>query len=142
MNDSVLINLLEQASAPLSVGTATQSSISVAVERARDALLAKQHADGHWVFELEADATIPAEYVLMTHYLGETPDRALEAKIARYLLRIQGEEGGWSLFHDGEFDISASVKAYFALKMTGEDPDSSHMRRARAIGSLAIRSRP
>ena len=77
-------------------------------------------ADGHFVFELEADATIPAEYVLMRHYRGEPVDAPLEAKIARYLRRIQSAEGGWPLFHAGASDMSASVKAYFALKMIGE----------------------
>ena len=54
-----------------------------------------------------------------------------------YLRRIQGEHGGWPLFHDGEFDMSASVKAYFALKMIGDDIDAPHMARARE----AIRAR-
>ena len=83
------------------------------------------------MFELEADATIPAEYVLLRHYLGEPVDAALEAKIAVYLRRIQGAHGGWPLFHDGDFDISATVKAYFALKMIGDAVDADHMRRAR-----------
>ena len=83
------------------------------------------------MFELEADATIPAEYVLLRHYLGEPVDAALEAKIAVYLRRIQGAHGGWPLFRDGDLDISASVKAYFALKMIGDDPRPPHMRRAR-----------
>jgi len=94
-------------------------------------LLEQQKKDGHWVFELEADATIPAEYVLLRHYLGEPVDTQLEAKIAAYLRRIQGGHGGWPLFHDGAFDMSASVKAYFALKMIGDAPDAEHMRRAR-----------
>jgi squalene-hopene/tetraprenyl-beta-curcumene cyclase len=97
---------------------------------ATDALLALAR-DDHWCFELEADATIPAEYVLLTHFRGETPDLALEAKIAAYLRRVQGGHGGWPLFHDGAFDMSASVKAYFALKMIGEPIDAPHMRRAR-----------
>ncbi len=90
------------------------------IEAATAALLATQRADGHFLFELEADATIPAEYVLLRHYLGEPVDAALEAKIAAYLRRIQGAHGGWPLFHDGEFDMSATVKAYFALKMIGD----------------------
>ena len=101
------------------------------VERATEALLAMQRPDGHWVFELEADATIPAEYVLLKHYLGEPDDRALEGKIGAYLRRIQGGHGGWPLFHGGVFDVSASVKAYFALKMIGDDIDAPHMARAR-----------
>jgi squalene-hopene/tetraprenyl-beta-curcumene cyclase len=108
-----------------------QRDLDRAIERATDALLARQHDDGHWLFELEADATIPAEYVLLRHYLGEPVDSALEAKIAVYLRRIQGKHGGWPLFADGDLDISATVKAYFALKMIGDSPDADHMRRAR-----------
>src|ERR1700751_1100459 len=111
--------------------------IDRAIAGATDALLARQHDDGHWLFELEADATIPAEYVLLRHYLGEPVDAALEAKIAVYLRRIQGAHDGWPLFYAGDFDMSASVKAYFALKMIGDDVDADHMRRARE----AIRSR-
>ena len=101
------------------------------IASATEALLARQRPDGHWVFELEADATIPAEYVLLRHYLGEPVDAALEQKIAVYLRRIQGAHGGWPLFADGDLDVSATVKAYFALKMIGEPIDADHMRRAR-----------
>src|SRR5579884_1952331 len=97
-----------------------QRDLDRAIERATDALLARQHDDGHWLFELEADATIPAEYVLLRHYLGEPVDTALEAKIAAYLRRIQGAHGGWPLFAEGDLDVSATVKAYFALKMIGD----------------------
>ena len=95
-------------------------------------MLAGQRPDGHWVFELEADATIPAEYVLLRHYLGEPADGVLEAKIAVYLRRIQGDHGGWPLFRDGDVDVSATVKAYFALKASGDAVDAPHMARARA----------
>ena len=101
-----------------------------AIARAGAALARRQHADGHWLFELEADATIPAEYVLLEHFLDRI-DPALEAKIGVYLRSIQGAHGGWPLFHDGAFDLSASVKAYFALKAIGDDPDAPHMARAR-----------
>ena len=120
--------------------------MTVAVERATldrniasatKAMLDAQKPDGHWCFELEADATIPAEYVLLRHYLAEPVDAELERKIAVYLRRIQGAHGGWPLFHEGEFNMSASVKAYFALKMIGDDIDAPHMARARE----AMRSR-
>jgi len=105
---------------------------------ATEALLKQQRADGHWVFELEADATIPSEYVLLVHYLAEEPNLELERKIGNYLRRIQSKEhGGWPLYHAGAFDISATVKAYFALKMIGDDIDAPHMVRARE----AIRAR-
>jgi squalene-hopene/tetraprenyl-beta-curcumene cyclase len=107
------------------------AALDRAIGLATDALLARQRPDGHWVFELEADCTIPAEYVLLRHYFGEPVDAELERKIGVYLRRIQGEHGGWPLFHGGAFDMSASVKAYFALKTIGDDIDAPHMKRAR-----------
>src|ERR1700678_1771986 len=122
MDDAALTHRLSFADA---------EGLDAAVARATDALVALQRDDGHWVFELEADATIPAEYVLFVHYLAETPDLELERKIGIYLRRIQGEHGGWPLYHGGVLDVSATVKAYFALKMIGDDIDAPHMVRAR-----------
>jgi squalene-hopene/tetraprenyl-beta-curcumene cyclase len=113
------------------VGTRAGEALEASIASATRALLGSRQADGHWVFELEADSTIPAEYVLLSHYLGEPADTALEAKIANYLRRVQGAHGGWPLVHDGDFDMSASVKSYFALKMIGDSPDAAHMVRAR-----------
>src|SRR5579863_10433644 len=131
-----LANLRDEREMPAAVATEQETKASAqgldrAIGRATAALLALQQADGHWVFELEADATIPAEYILLKHYLGETPDPVLEAKIARYLMRVQGGHGGWPLVHAGPFDMSASVKAYFALKMIGDDAEAPHMAHAR-----------
>ena len=99
--------------------------------RASAALLRWQRPDGHWVFELEADATIPAEHLLLRRYLGEPHDPELERRTANYLRRIQGAHGGWPLFHDGAFDVSATVKAYFALRFAGDAQGAPHMLRAR-----------
>ncbi len=112
--------------------TPPADELDQAIGRAAHALAAAQRPDGHWVFELEADATIPAEYVLLRHFLGEPDDLALEARIGRYLRRLQQAHGGWNLYHDGHFDLSATVKAYYALKMIGDAPDAPHMARARA----------
>jgi len=109
----------------------TRSRLAGAIEAAEAALLARQNADGHWVFELEADATIPAEYVMLEHYLDEIDD-TLEQRIGIYLRRIQGADGGWPLFHGGDSDISATIKAYYALKLMGDSVDAPHMARARA----------
>ena len=106
-------------------------AVEATIRGATAALLDQQRDDGHWVFELEADATIPAEYVLLVHYLAETPNLELERKIGIYLRRIQADHGGWPLYHGGPFDISATVKAYFALKMIGDDIAAPHMTRAR-----------
>ena len=107
-----------------------RSAIDATIERATESLLAQQRPDGHWVFELEADATIPAEYVLLTHFLGE-PEPMLERRIAAYLRRVRLAGGGWPLHHGGVFNISASVKAYFALKAIGDLPSAPHMIEAR-----------
>ncbi len=106
------------------------SDLNHSIERANSALLNHQGKDGHWVFELEADATIPAEYILLEHYLDRI-DPALQARMGVYLRDIQGADGGWPLFQDGAANLSTSVKAYFALKAVGDLPDAPHMVRAR-----------
>jgi len=105
--------------------------LDAAVGRAAESLLALQHADGHWVFELEADVTISAEFILLQHYLGRI-DTELQARIALYIRATQSADGGWPLFYGGTSDVSASVKAYFALKAAGDPVDAPHMVRARS----------
>lgn len=107
-----------------------EHALDDSVQRASEALLRHRKPDGHFVFELEADTTIPAEYLLLEHFLDRI-DRPLQDRIGVYLRACQGAHGGWPLFHDGAFNISASVKAYFALKCIGDDPEAPHMRRAR-----------
>jgi squalene-hopene/tetraprenyl-beta-curcumene cyclase len=107
-----------------------RSELDAVISEARGWLGKRQNGDGHWVFELEADATIPAEFILLNHFVDEIDD-AREARIAAYLRRIQGDHGGWPLFHAGDFDMSASVKAYYALKIVGDDVNAPHMVRAR-----------
>ncbi|MGZ5050571.1 MAG: squalene--hopene cyclase [Methylobacter sp.] len=97
-----------------------------AINHAQERLLSLQHEDGYWVFELEADCTIPAEYIMMMHYLDEI-DVALQAKIANYLRSRQAEDGSYPLFTGGPGDISCSVKVYYALKMAGDAIDAPHM---------------
>jgi squalene-hopene/tetraprenyl-beta-curcumene cyclase len=109
----------------------TTDALDEAIASAERALLARQQSDGHWVFELEADVTIPAEYVMLAHYTGDALDPALEAKLCAYIRRVQNPDGGWPLFYGGDTDISATVKAYYALKLSGESIDAPHMQRAR-----------
>ena len=100
------------------------------IARATEALLKLQHPDGHWVFDLEADPAIPAEYVMILHFLGER-NAAVEQGTGNYLRRRQEAHGGWPMLVGGGLNMSASVKAYFALKLAGDPVDAPHMVRAR-----------
>ena len=122
--------MLETLATPLYETRPEEDRLDVAIERALVGLTDRQADDGHWAYELEADVTIPSEYILLNHFLGRIDD-AVEAKLANYIRAIQGEHGGWPLYHDGDFDMSASVKAYYALKLTGEDIEAPHMTWAR-----------
>ncbi|GBD55872.1 squalene--hopene cyclase [Gluconobacter wancherniae] len=104
--------------------------INDAITGAHAALGGRQKDDGHWVFELEADATIPSEYVLLEHYLDRI-DQEKQDRIGVYLRRTQCDHGGWPLYEGGKFDLSATVKAYFALKAIGDNIDAPHMKQAR-----------
>jgi squalene-hopene/tetraprenyl-beta-curcumene cyclase len=106
------------------------SPLDDTIASARDALIAQQSEEGFWVFELEADCTISAEYILMMHFLGEL-DETLQARIAAYLREHQAQHDGWPLYYGGDFDMSCSVKVYMALKLAGDSVDAPHMLRAR-----------
>jgi squalene-hopene/tetraprenyl-beta-curcumene cyclase len=102
------------------------------IERASRALVDLQNPDGHWVGELEGDTILSSEYILIHWFLGREERDADELRRCLNFLRAgQNEEGGFSLYPGGPSDVSASVKAYFALKLFGDDPDAAHMVRAR-----------
>ncbi len=105
--------------------------LNKAIARAQEKLLSLQSQEGYWVFELEADCTIPAEYIMMMHYLDDI-DEKLQAKIANYLRSRQSEDGSYPLFTNGPGDISGSVKVYYALKMAGDSIDAPHMVKLRS----------
>ncbi|MDE2148592.1 MAG: squalene--hopene cyclase [Gammaproteobacteria bacterium] len=110
------------------------AALGHAITAGRDALMRLQAADGHWCFELEADCTIPAEYILMMHFMDEI-DEVLQAKLARFLRaeQVLDGHGGWPLYHRGQLDLSCTVKCYYALKLAGDDPQAPHMVRAREV---------
>ena len=116
-------------SAVLALETVTDR-VQVAITRATQSLLARQANDGHWRFDLEADATIPAEYLLLHYFMG-TVDSDREQRIAAYLRSRQASNGSWPLYEGGPGDLSATVKAYFALKLSGEDERAPHLLLAR-----------
>jgi squalene-hopene/tetraprenyl-beta-curcumene cyclase len=109
---------------------AARDRLTVALDAARARILGHQHPAGYWQYYLEADCTIPAEYILMLHYFGES-DRLLESRLAEYLRDHPCRDGGWPLYPGGALDVSCSVKCYFALKLVGDRADTVHMTRAR-----------
>jgi len=108
-----------------------RSPLGKAISATTDFLLSNQHDDGYWVAELEGDTILESEYILLLTYLGEQDSEDVQAA-ARYILEKQEAHGGWSLYPGGPLEISASVKSYWALKITGHDPEAEHMQRAKA----------
>lgn len=117
-----------------------QNTLQSSILKARDALIAQQNPDGHWCYDLEADCTIPAEYIIMMHYMDEI-DEKVQAELADYIRAGQDPRGGWPLYTGGRQDISCSVKSYMALKLAGDSPDAPHMKKAceaiRSVGGAA-----
>ena len=108
----------------------TSTQLDIVVKSALESLMSQRSEDGHWAFQLEADTTVSSEYILLNHFLDEINDE-VESKLANYLRRNQAQDGGWLLYPGGDFNMSASVKAYFALKLVGDNADMPHMRLAR-----------
>jgi squalene-hopene/tetraprenyl-beta-curcumene cyclase len=103
-----------------------------ALHAAQHHLLSIQKEDGHWVGELEGDTILESEYILAMHFVGRSGSRKV-GKAAGTIRRRQLPTGGWAIYPGGSPDISASVKAYFVLKLTGDDPEAEHMVRARRV---------
>ena len=108
------------------------SPLRSAVDRTVRCLLQRQEPDGHWVGELQGDTILESEWILLMAFLGREGDERVR-KAARYILRQQQPGGGWSNYPDGPAELSVSVKAYFALKLAGHDPNSAYMIRARDV---------
>ncbi|TKB90098.1 MAG: squalene--hopene cyclase [Nitrospira sp.] len=102
-----------------------------AVRRSQAWFLSRQDAsEGYWVAELEADTTLTSEYLMLRRFLNRVdPER--ERKAVSYLRAMQLPDGGWPIFYGGPSEISASVKTYFALKLSGVSADEPCMLRAR-----------
>ena len=105
-------------------------SVHEAAGRIAAWLQARQATDGHWRSPLEGDTILESEFILILAWAGRL-DRPDVAGAARRILNLQLPAGGWAIYPGGTVDVSASVKAYFALKLTGHDPESPALVRAR-----------
>src|SRR6476619_4064805 len=106
------------------------SRVAAAVDGARRRLFSQQHEEGYWSGELEADTTLESDYILLHTLLG-TGNQERFQKCCNYIIRHQNEDGGWPIYEGGPSNISASVKAYFGLKLTGYSPDHPVLAKAR-----------
>jgi squalene-hopene/tetraprenyl-beta-curcumene cyclase len=104
--------------------------VAASMEKARDCLFSRQHADGYWCGELEADTTLESDYIAIHTLLGTGNQSRMERAVPE-IIRHQNQDGGWPIYADGPSNISASVKAYFALKLMGYSPDHPVLERAR-----------
>jgi squalene-hopene/tetraprenyl-beta-curcumene cyclase len=126
-------------SLPRSASPPIKDRVDEAVENAASFLKSLQHEDGYWLGELEADTTLESDYIFYLHVLGRF-DRKRITKLAEYVRRRQLEDGGWNIYFGGPSEVNATVKAYFAMKLAGDSPESQHMvracRRVRQLGGL------
>jgi squalene-hopene/tetraprenyl-beta-curcumene cyclase len=106
--------------------------VSEGIDRSRRFFLQTQAPEGFWVGELESNVTITAEYIMFQYFLGHpNPERIRKA--VRYILRTQLPDGGWNIYYGGPSELSASVEAYFALKLAGYSPEEAAMVKARQL---------
>jgi squalene-hopene/tetraprenyl-beta-curcumene cyclase len=113
-----------------------QKHVSAAISASRDYLFSIQDEKGYWCGELEADTTLESDYILLHRLLGTDADPKVAARIpkaANYILQHQNEEGGWSIYAGGPSNISATVKAYFGLKLAGYTAEHPALQRARKV---------
>ena len=110
--------------------TPREDRLAGALRKAVDFLLGCQSPEGYWVGELEGDTILESEYIILMRFLGREDESKL-TKAAAYIRSKQLDNGGWAIFPGGPVDVSASVKAYFSLKLTGADPNEPHMLIAR-----------
>jgi squalene-hopene/tetraprenyl-beta-curcumene cyclase len=125
-------------SATLQVASSLEAAASRAIRRTEGSLLSLQAGNGHWCGELTADTTLESDYILFQLWLyppedgvWNPPTLPLIDKAVSSILERQLPDGGFNIYFAGPSEISASVKAYTALKLAGLDPEGAPMRRLR-----------
>ncbi|MBX5495482.1 MAG: squalene--hopene cyclase [Bryobacteraceae bacterium] len=122
----------------IQVADALVAGTAQAVRRATEYLLSVRHQDGYWWGDLTADTTLESDFILLQLWLHppvngiwNPPDRAKIDRAVHSILARQLPDGGFNIYPNGPADVSATVKAYFALKLAGLDPSDPRMERAR-----------
>ena len=112
------------------LATADDAAEVEAITRTTRWLLDRQSADGHWRAPLEGDTILESEYLLLLAWAGRLADPRVRGAADR-ILALQQPSGGWAIYPGGPVDVSASVKAYLALKLVGHAADEPPLVRAR-----------
>ena len=123
---------LKPATEPQAPGAAQPpAEVSEAVARAQDALLRMQNReDGYWHAPLRGDSTTTSDTIMLLHFLGRGSSVKIR-KYANFLLNRQNPDGGWPIYKNGPSEISATVKAYWGLKLAGHAPNEPRLAAAR-----------
>ena len=110
-----------------------------AIRQSQDYFLQTQRSAGYWVFDLENDSTIVADYIYLMHYIGHI-DLERQQKAVNQILSVQQPDGGWNIYHGGPSDLNATIKCGFALQLAGYNHSFPPLQRAgeciRRLGGL------
>ncbi|MDO8494868.1 MAG: squalene--hopene cyclase [Deltaproteobacteria bacterium] len=100
------------------------------IQEASQTLLDLQHEDGYWWFTLEANETIGAGYIQLTHFLGAV-DPEIQKGIVTRIFQTQNRDGSWSLYFDAPGDLNTTIECYFSLRLAGIPKDDERLIRAK-----------
>jgi squalene-hopene/tetraprenyl-beta-curcumene cyclase len=122
----------------LQVSDSLYFTVADSIRKASSALLQRQSPEGYWCPDLKADTTLESDYILLQLWLHppvdgvwNPPTRPLVDKAVAAILDRQLDDGGFNIYLHGPSEISASIKAYFALKLAGLPIADPRMERLR-----------
>ncbi len=115
------------------------AEVESAILGSQNYIFSRQHAEGYWNGELEADAMLEADYIFL-HTLLESGDPGRLQRACTEMMRYQNEDGSWSIYPGGPGNISLSVKCYSSAKLMGIPADDPRLAKCREVGSGPWRS--
>lgn len=123
-----------------STEAALPEALQESIRRSQEAILRMQNfEDGYWCAELRADTTLESDTIMLLNFLGRGHSEKVQ-RLARFILSEQLPDGGWPIYKNGPAEISATVKAYWALKFAGYSPEHPALAKAReriqALGGI------
>jgi len=123
-----MVSAPEQRRDGVVIESPVESTVDLAIRRSRSWFETNQFQDGYWWAELESNATMDAEYILMTHFIGARDD-AMWTGVAKDIRSYQRADGSWAMYEGAPGDLSTTIECYFALKLTGDS--GAHLDRAK-----------